>query len=153
MLITTKLTKGLNRYKKLTIKILALGLIMNISQLAKANDLDRGEKDFITHCAACHGLNGEGNGDYAPLLTKVPIDLTRIAHENGGVFEREKIKKIVDGREMPRAHGSAQMPIWGNWFSEQALMSNVLQNDRSEIEKMVDARLNNLMTYLESIQE
>ncbi len=128
-------------------------ILLSASTTVKAGDLNKGEQDFITHCAACHGLDGKGDGDYAPLLTRVPIDLTRKMRNEGGEFPREKLKKIVDGREMPRAHGTAIMPIWGNWFSEQALTKGKLQNDKAGIEKMVNERLENLMTYLETIQE
>jgi len=41
-------------------------------------------------------------------------DLTSIAKRNGGVFPVDRVMMNIDGRAMPRAHGTSEMPIWGN---------------------------------------
>ena len=89
----------------------------------------------------------------APELTKRPIDLTALARNNGGKFDFDQVKKRIDGRNMPRAHGTSQMPVWGQWFSYQATAGGLLQEDRQTIEKQVAERLDNLATYLAGKQE
>jgi len=120
---------------------------------AFAGDAQKGKTDFEQYCASCHGILGLGNGPVASELTKQPINLTLLAHNNGGTFDHAKVKKMVDGRKMPRAHGSAQMPVWGQWFSYQATAGGLLQEDRKAIEKQVTERLDNLVTYLEGMQK
>jgi len=118
-----------------------------------ASSLEKGKIEFTTYCAPCHGVSGRGDGPVAPELNKKPVDVTIFASKAGGVFPRHKVKKLVDGRTMPRAHGTPQMPIWGQWFSYQATAGGLLQEDRETIKKEVDDRLESLIIYIESIQQ
>ena len=79
-------------------------LTVVISPNVFASDLKKGTADFMTFCASCHGVNGRGNGPMVRELTKQPADLTKLANKTGGIFPRGDIKKIVDGRTMPRSH-------------------------------------------------
>lgn len=127
--------------------------VMATTSTALASDLEKGKTDFTTYCAPCHGVNGKGDGPVATELTKKPIDLTMFARKAGGVFPADFVKKLVDGRTMPRAHGTPEMPIWGQWFSYQATAGGLLQEDRKSIQKEVDERLDNLLLYIKSIQQ
>lgn len=118
-----------------------------------ASSLEEGEKEFKTYCAPCHGLTGIGDGPVAPELTKTPIDLTVFSKDAGGVFPENKVKKLVDGRTMPRAHGTPEMPIWGQWFSYQATAGGLLQEERKAIERNVNDRLDSLILYIKSLQK
>ena len=131
---------------------MAVLLTVVISSNVFASDLLKGTADFMTFCASCHGVNGRGNGPMVRELTKQPADLTKLTKQPAEIFPRGDIKKIVDGRTMPRSHGTAQMPVWGQRFSFQATADGTLQEDQKGIEKQVDDRLENIMTYLESIQ-
>src|ERR1017187_7761872 len=42
-----------------------------------------GAKLYHSHCAACHGPNGKGNGPAASALKTASIDLTMLAKNNG----------------------------------------------------------------------
>ena len=64
-------------------------------------------------CATCHGVNAHGDGPVAPTLKQKVPDLTLLAKRRGGAFPAEEIHRIIDGRATPRAHGSADMPVWG----------------------------------------
>jgi mono/diheme cytochrome c family protein len=102
----------------------------------------KGVDIYRAHCAACHGVDGKGNGPVAPALnTKLP-DLTTIARRNGGTFPAARIKKIIAGDEGVAAHGSREMPVWGPIFHQ-------IQEDRDYGE----IRLQNLTDYLKSIQK
>ena len=120
---------------------------------AFSSSLENGKKEFMTYCAPCHGVSGKGDGPVAPELQKTPVDVTAYAGKNNGVFPGDKIRLMVDGRTMPRAHGTPQMPVWGQWFSYQATAGGLLQEDRKAINAEVKDRLDSLMIYIKSIQK
>jgi len=120
---------------------------------ALSSSLEHGKKEFMTYCAPCHGASGKGDGPVATELNKVPVDLTAFAGKNNGAFPHDKVKKLVDGRTMPRSHGTPQMPIWGQWFSYQATAGGLLQEDRKAINAEVEDRLESLLIYIKSIQK
>ena len=71
---------------------------------------------FQTYCAVCHGKDAKGGGPAAPALTKAPADLTRIAARNGGTFPEVRVKRFIEGADQIAAHGTRDMPIWGDLF-------------------------------------
>jgi mono/diheme cytochrome c family protein len=72
---------------------------------------------FATHCAACHGPQGEGDGPVAPTLAVTVPNLRTLSRRNGGRFPAEAVASYIDGRRYPAAHGSRLMPVWGDVFS------------------------------------
>lgn len=77
-----------------------------------------GEKLFVRYCAICHGKDARGDGPFAGLLRAKPADLTTIAARRGGQFPAEELTQMVDGRLVPPAHGTREMPVWGRWLGE-----------------------------------
>jgi mono/diheme cytochrome c family protein len=77
-----------------------------------------GQIIYFRYCAACHGREGRGDGPVAPGLVRKPIDLTVLATKNKGVFPFDKVARSIDGRETPRAHGTPDMPVWGEVFAK-----------------------------------
>lgn len=71
---------------------------------------------FREYCAACHGPEGRGNGPAAPALKTVPADLTRINARNDGKFPEVKVRRYIEGLDQIAAHGSRDMPVWGQLF-------------------------------------
>jgi mono/diheme cytochrome c family protein len=71
---------------------------------------------FDSYCAVCHGKTGVGNGPAASALAKAPADLTRIAARNGGTFPEVRVKRYIEGLDEVPAHGSRDMPMWGDLF-------------------------------------
>lgn len=108
-----------------------------------------GEADFMTYCAACHGVNGRGDGTVAEYLTIEAADLTQLAKKNGGVFPRARAVEVIDGRQQVKAHGTFDMPVWGDWFKFEAETSDA---DRGAEESTVRRRIDGLADYIESIQ-
>lgn len=102
-----------------------------------------GARLFLTHCASCHGRDARGNGIITGELRHAPPDLTRFTTRNGGVFPRERVYQIIDGRGIG-AHGDRDMPIWGNAFRQSA-------GDSSP--EAVAARVRAIADYLEAIQQ
>ncbi len=135
------------------LKYMVAAVMVLLPLSANAANIADGKEDYMVYCAPCHGVGGLGDGPVSLELTKKPIDLTVIAKNAAGRFDENKIKMIVDGRSMPRAHGTPEMPVWGRWFSFQATAGGLLQEDRKTIEKQVNERLNNLIAYLKTIQK
>jgi mono/diheme cytochrome c family protein len=104
-----------------------------------------GQNVFNQNCAVCHGREGKGDGVAASMLTVKPADLTQIAKKNGGEFPFWKIYGVIDGRQDVKAHGTRDMPIWGEEFRLQAGTSVAA-------ESQVRGRILELVYYLQSIQ-
>lgn len=102
-----------------------------------------GEDLFVSYCQICHG-GGDEAGPMAEVLSTVPLDLRLIAVRRNGVFPRDEIIKIIDGRSALKGHRNTEMPVWGKTFQEsEGLESN--KKVKQKIEVIVD--------YLESIQK
>jgi mono/diheme cytochrome c family protein len=106
---------------------------------------DLGRDVFARHCAACHGESGRGDGPAAGELRTPPADLTRIAARRGGTFPRGEIARFVDGRFAVPAHGTREMPVWGERLGEQVPEAGVS-------EEVVRGQISVVIEYLVSIQ-
>jgi mono/diheme cytochrome c family protein len=111
---------------------------------------DLGAADFRTYCAACHGVEARGDGTVAEFLTIAAADLTQLAKKNGGIFPRERITGLIDGREEVKVHGPRDMPVWGDWFNAEATDASTTPEER---DATVAARIKALVDYIETIQE
>ena len=101
-----------------------------------------GAEMFKAYCAACHGPDGRGNGPAASALTKAPSNLTLLSKKNGGKFPTLAVQNTIKGDPSTAAHGSRDMPMWGDLFSSVSAGPGV-----------VEIRVRNLRDYIESIQE
>ena len=112
----------------------------------KPTSVSSGPQMYTNYCASCHGASAVGNGPAAPALKFPPTDLTTLSKNNGGVFPSAHIAAVLQfGVETP-AHGSANMPIWGD-----LLLS--LHSSNSNPEVLVHQRIMNLTDYLKKIQK
>ena len=103
-----------------------------------------GRTMYMAYCANCHGPEGQGDGPVAEMLTVPPPDLTRIRARHGGSFPVDDLYTMIDGREEVPAHGTREMPIWGNaWRTVEGA---------PQTEETVRERINLLIEYLRSIQ-
>jgi mono/diheme cytochrome c family protein len=108
-------------------------------ELDQATD---GRSLFYAHCASCHGRSGSGDGPAATSMRRQPPDITGLALANGGVFPMERLRRIVDGRDV-EAHGDRDMPVWGAAFKMMGAASS---------EAAIRARIRSILQYLEAIQ-
>jgi mono/diheme cytochrome c family protein len=97
---------------------------------------------FKSYCAACHGADGKGNGPAASALKKAPADLTLLSKKNGGKFPSLVVQNFIKGDSSPAAHGSRDMPMWGDVFRSVSPGQGV-----------VEIRMRNLRDYIETLQE
>ena len=72
---------------------------------------DIGKIEYQSGCAACHGVDGKGNGPVAAFLITKPADLTMITRKYNGAFPFGHIYDVIDGREEVKAHGDRAMPV------------------------------------------
>jgi len=93
------------------------------------------------YCAACHGRDGGGRGPAAPALRVAPPDLRTLAARHGGAFPAAAVRRILAGERDIAAHGSREMPIWGQIFDG-------LDADG----RLNRIRIDNIVAYLGSIQ-
>ena len=104
---------------------------------------ESGRALFTTYCASCHGVSGRGNGPAAEALRHRPADLTQFAARNGGVFNGARIHRFIDGRTVITAHGTMEMPVWGDAFKA---------SQTGGTEDAAKARIDELVRYLETLQ-
>jgi mono/diheme cytochrome c family protein len=116
------------------------------------DELRRAATDFYSRCAACHGVKGKGDGPIAGVLTVSPPDLTRIAERNGGVFPEERVFRMISGLDMPDAHGTREMPVWGDVFYGEVLENSESAEDTEDVRAQVTGRINRLIGYLKRLQ-
>jgi mono/diheme cytochrome c family protein len=102
-----------------------------------------GASIFRNYCAACHGLDGRGNGPVSKALKREVPDLTRLSQRNDGAFPAVHVRTTImfGADDLLSAHGSKEMPIWGPIFHE-------IEFDQD----LGNVRLENISKYLESIQ-
>jgi mono/diheme cytochrome c family protein len=101
-----------------------------------------GEEMFVTYCAVCHGKDAQGDGPAAKALNKQPADLTRLAAKNGGKYPSERVSQTIRGDVEVPAHGTREMPMWGNLFYQMS------QGHQAEVQ----LRVANLNEYIRSLQ-
>lgn len=127
--------------------LIALAIVMAPGTRVRAQHAETaGRQFFERYCSACHGMDGKGHGPVASALRTPPADLTQIAKRRGGKFPVAEIAAYIDGRTEVRAHGSRDMPVWGERFSEQV-------GSGSLGEEVVRGNLLILIQYLQSLQQ
>jgi len=101
-----------------------------------------GSEMFRTYCAVCHGVNGKGAGPAAEALKKAPPDLTQLAVRNDGKYPEDAVAHAIAGDTQIGAHGSQDMPVWGDLFKS-------LNGGTSDLVRL---RIVNLTDYIKTIQ-
>lgn len=100
---------------------------------------------FQRFCAACHGLEGRGDGPLRARLNVAVPDLTRIAERHDGRFPAGEVAETIDGRSLVVAHGTREMPVWGYEFWVEEGGDITAEGDAREI-------IGRLVEFLRSIQ-
>ena len=132
----------------LAILIGCIGSIFLAPSVSNARNVERAQADYMNYCASCHGIDGTGNGPMASELKTAPTNLTTLTKENNGHFPYIKLRKVIDGSLSTgsiRAHGSGEMPVWGDVFRRHGNPTSKW-ND-------AQARIMNIVDYLSSIQK
>lgn len=101
-----------------------------------------GKEMYKDYCAVCHGADGKGAGPAADYLKVPPPDLTTMTKRYQETSVTLRVDSILKFGSKSKAHGTPDMPIWGNLFS--AL-------DRNQ--QAVTMRISNLSHYIQSLQQ
>ncbi|MCE9568458.1 MAG: cytochrome c [Rhodocyclales bacterium] len=88
--------------------------------IAADKTVDVGKLEYEGACAACHGTDGRGGGIVASQMSVRMPNLTQLASANRGVFPFDRVYQVIDGREQIKAHGTRDMPVWGQAFRRQS---------------------------------
>ena len=126
------------------VALLILGVSGSASPRSMAPDkasVERGHVTFDQHCAVCHGKNAKGHGRAASTMTTKPADLTEMQKRYGAFF-RAKVASAVRGTDPVVAHVPGMM-VW----------SAIFRADAKGNEVAVDARIEDLVAFLETLQE
>ena len=143
-----------------TMTFLALALLLALSSPCAASPQEseegagfsaaKGRVTYRVYCASCHGSTAKGDGSVAKYLKVPPSDLTEISVRRNGEFPREDVAATIDGRNAVKAHGSREMPVWGDVF--QSPLSETERGPAEEGEERAERKIEELVLFLESIQ-
>jgi mono/diheme cytochrome c family protein len=113
-----------------------------------AQEAEAGAHHYLRYCAACHGMEGRGDGQMAAILTILPADLTQLSAGNDGLFPAIRTARQIDGRDPLLAHGGV-MPLFGDFFEGQdaAIRAETGQT------MLTSWAIADLIAFLETIQE
>lgn len=111
-----------------------------------ASESNPAYRAYRENCGACHGVFADGNGPVAQFLDPKPRNLTQLYKEFGTPLATAKLISVIDGRDMVRAHGTSEMPIWG-----KNLYRSIPPNPGKEALKRGTIQL--IIEYLQTIQE
>lgn len=130
------------------------GLAGSLALTAVSVNADDSAKiDFTNYCASCHGADGAGNGPVADQLKSKPTDLTALSKNNDGQFPYLNLRSVIDGSPNAsaiRAHGSAEMPVWGNVFRAE---TGIVFGREGGSYALSKAKILNIVDYIASIQK
>lgn len=134
----------------------ALGLVAGAAQAQDAatnGRVDIGAREYRNSCAACHGMEGKGDGPLADQIGIAVPDLTTIQARNDGVFPYARLYDIVDGRAEVQWHGSREMPVWGDAYRAEAPWYVGPYMTQADAESFVRGRILALLGHIHEIQE
>jgi mono/diheme cytochrome c family protein len=134
-----------------------------IAAPARAADdmaIEQGKQLYMKYCASCHGSTGKGDGVVGTMLNPKASDLTQIAKRNDGKFPFYEVMLLINGRSptgqnqdtslpgLPKAHGDAAMPVWGEIFSRDELSKGTSM----DLQLATTGKIMMITEYLQSIQ-
>lgn len=133
----------------LTVSMLGIGFAASAQQSTKTPpqaNISAGKELFHQRCSICHGVNADGkgtseSGSYLEPSKVSPADLTALSARNGGTFPADRVRNAIFNKGPIPAHGTPEMPAWGNAFYE--LKGNP---------KVYEERVRDITAYIESVQ-
>jgi mono/diheme cytochrome c family protein len=148
-----------NMKKHVATFLMVVTIALGTDATGRAQEFDAGKFEFQSSCAACHGVDGKGNGPFSQHLKVPPADLTVLARKNGGVFPLSDVYDAIYGIKTIVTHGSRDMPIWGLRYeldSNKAFYpkpSDRVLNFSYDPEAVVRTRVLAVIDYLNRIQQ
>jgi len=143
-----------NLIKKCTTSFAGIFLLSVGSAALAMEDLGTqsiGKMEFQKNCASCHGMAGKGDGPMVEFLKQSPKDLTLLSKNNNGVYPQAMVYEWVRDPQKIRAHGTEEMPIWGDRYSKEIIEK--YGPDYYGPGSSVQERILELVFYLGTIQQ
>ncbi|HKV53396.1 MAG TPA: hypothetical protein VJN94_02030 [Candidatus Binataceae bacterium] len=128
------------------------GGIAHAQSMGPSGIVTSGKLEFRRYCAQCHGMSATGDGPVAPALKKKPANLTMLSKNNGGVFPEKEVRDFIDGTKTSAAHGTREMPIWGDAFRLRQASEGGGTGGAGLTEQQVQGKIDLLVKYVKSIQ-
>ena len=131
----------------ITVVLLGCGIVSGQTPQVKKSTVKEtspasGKEMYLQYCASCHGKDGKGDGPAAPALKVAPSNLATLTARNNGTFPEIKVSRIIEGSDDLAAHGSRDMPTWGQVFHQ-------MEGGGPPTGKL---RVANLTAYVKSLQ-
>lgn len=143
----------LNTIKAMMFSISIIVTTLPYNSIAESSTYEEtisaGNRTYDRFCSVCHGKEAKGNGLYKENLKVAPADLTKLASNNNGIFPWIMMYQIIDGNDITIAHGTNEMPIWGELFD----ISNWDKGYTEHSNVITRGRIFELLVYLDFIQE
>ncbi len=144
-------TQSISKYIGKVTGILLLGSGSLAFAIEDIGTTSIGKMEFQRNCASCHGAGGKGDGPFVEFLKETPSDLTVLSKNNAGIFPQAMIYDYIRDAEKIRAHGTKEMPIWGDRYSQEIIerYGEMYAGPGSS----VNERILELVFYLGTIQQ
>jgi mono/diheme cytochrome c family protein len=126
--------------------LVALAAASALAAPAQPDAASPGRASYRQYCAPCHGVAADGHGPVAPTLKEQPMDLRKLGQKFGMPLPKARLVEIIDGRNMVRAHGTSDMPVWG-----ERLIQGVPPTAGKEFFKRGTVLV--ILDYLETLQQ
>src|SRR5206468_10659671 len=126
--------------------VLLLASVAGLPAAGVSPDVTEGRVLYGRHCAACHGLEGDGHGPVAPMLRRSPTNLRGLGQRYGMPLPVGRIGAFIDGRELVKAHGTREMPVWGERFAPP-------EPEQTGRPPALEPHIRAIVAYLETIQQ
>lgn len=118
--------------------------------LAQGSEL--GQREYMNSCAQCHGASGAGDGVMVGFLSSRAPALTQLQKDNGGVFPVAKLYDIIKGSTTVGAHGTSDMPAWGERYNAKAPAMLGEMYSVADQEAFVRGRILALIEHISTLQ-
>jgi mono/diheme cytochrome c family protein len=105
-----------------------------------SSEAESGAQLYKNYCAACHGLEGKGDGQVAKFLKGPPADLSTLAQRNNGTYPADRVAATLRNGTDSGVHGTSDMPIWGPVFQSRG-------------KDVAQTRVRKLTEFVQSLQQ
>jgi mono/diheme cytochrome c family protein len=152
--------KNQNRHITESILLLFIILVVGVATVQAQSDvtlspsgkLTSGGGEYRKYCAQCHGISGTGDGPVASELKTPPPNLTLLAKNNNGTFPYQNVYDAISGKNLKKAHGTREMPIFSLQFA-QPRNSIGIGGPVRRSQYQVDQEIKRITDYIKTIQQ
>jgi mono/diheme cytochrome c family protein len=109
----------------------------------KPHPTTAGKEMYVSYCASCHGLDGNGNGPAAPALSRPVPDLSSLSANNHGRYPKYRVLTTLS------KHGE---PHWAETTSQMPDFHRALVSLDRTCPMLAGVRAQSISKYVETLQ-